>query len=401
MQIDLTAAIGDATGWGMSVAGLWRLMVLIGGVVAVAIGVALNENGIEHGRTLFIAGLPFLLGGVILLVLPRRRAARAEPSAVEAFDPVADVAAYWGMEYAAGHAKGIVKGRSVEVAMADELIRVRALASRALDMGLTVLRGGRPPGDARKEYTTGDPVFDAEYCVRVDEPPRAENLLTQRLREQLLTAHASLDDKGVELVVARCDPDALANLVRLGCKVAGELDRASPKVRCAEQLIAIRDAWQAYAEREKLATADTPLSMWGDKDGFKVQALAVRDAFQHFHFELRVDFPQPLGRGLALKPASATTQFDRSGEPIGHPAFDKVFLIKASDPTDAARLVGPETRAALLELRDAGLQLRASDEGLWAWVGFNPSHSNQVPDGLGRMVNIAKRIVSNAERFAR
>jgi hypothetical protein len=266
-------------------------------------------------------------------------------------------------------------------------------------MGLTVQRGGKAAGDARKEHTTGDPAFDAEYCVRVDEPGRAGNLLGERLRQQLLSAHASLDDAGVELALDSGDPDVVADAVRLACKVAGELDRASPKVPCAAPLREARDVWLAYAESQKLATAETPLAMWGDIDGLEVQALAVRDAFHQFHFELTANFPQSLARGLELKPGSSATQFDRSGDPIGHPAFDKVFILKAADPVDAARLAGPETREAMLELRDSGLQLRGNDRGLWAWVGFNRSNAALVPEGLSRMVKIAQRIRTNAERF--
>jgi hypothetical protein len=139
--------------------------------------------------------------------------------------------------------------------------------------------------------------------------------------------------------------------------------------------------------------------MWGQMGDITVSASSVRDSFQHFHFELTAHFAEPLGRGLELGPASAAKQFDRSTEPIGHPAFDKVFVLRAKDPQDAARLIGPESRAALLELRDTGLQLRASDRGLWAWVALNRSNPDRVPRGLTRMVQIAGRIRQNAERY--
>ena len=314
--------------------GRYRILVLIAGLAVIGIGVGLNESGVDFGRMLFIAGLPITVIGIGILVWPRR-APQVEVDLGE--DPIVLVAQHWGMTLAEGKASGMVKGRQVDLKLRDDdLIKIRALAVRALDMGLTVLRGGKPPGDARKEYSTGDTTFDTEYCVRVDEPERAENLLTERLRTQLLSAHASLSDKGVELLMPRVDADSLAEAVRLGCTVAGELDRASPKVRCAEPLADTRERWLAYAAERKLATADTPLSMWGQIDGFKVQVLAVRDAFQQFHFELTADFPSPLARGLSLKPASSATQFDRTGDPIGHPAFDKLFMLKATDPTDAA-----------------------------------------------------------------
>jgi hypothetical protein len=139
--------------------------------------------------------------------------------------------------------------------------------------------------------------------------------------------------------------------------------------------------------------------MWGEIDGLAVSATSVRDAYLQYHFELTANFAGPLGRALKLRPASSATPFDRSGDPVGHPAFDKFFVLKAADPVDAPRLVGPETREALLELRDSGIQVRINDDGLRAWAGLNRQVSDAVPQGLVRMAQIAGRITSNAGRY--
>src|SRR5690606_39953622 len=116
-------------------------------------------------------------------------------------------------------------------------------------------------------------------------------------------------------------------------------------------------------------------------------------------FELAVDFPEPLGRGLTMRPASSSTQFDRSGPPVGHPRFDRFYVLKADVPEDAGRLVGGETREAILELRDHGIQLRVTDKGLWAWVGFRRDDVEAVPKGIVKMVPIARRILDSAGRY--
>ena len=384
---------------------LTRALPLLVGLVVVGIGVALNETGVPVGRTVILVGLPVAIVGLIIIALPRRPAPPPEivdegPNAALA---VAAVVAHWELATRGGaDAKGIVKGRAVEISSEADTwpLLVRAASNRPLDMGLTVQRGGKPPGDARKEFVTGDPAFDAEYCVRVDEIDRAGNLLTERMRQQLLLAHASLDDDGVSILCGPCDGDSMIETVRLAVRVAAELDRASVRVPCAQALEAVRDEWQAFADEAKLATADTPLSMWGAIDGIEVTVQSVRDSFRNFHFEVTTSFREPLGRGFSLKPASSATQFDRTGEPVGHPAFDRNFSLSTTDPVDAARLMGPETRLAVLELRERGLQLRGNDERLWAWVGFNPSQPEQVPKGVQRMVQIAARIANNAERFA-
>lgn len=384
---------------------LLRALPLLVGLVVVGIGVALNETGVPLGRTVILVGLPVAIVGLIVIALPRRAAPPpvVVPEGPSATMAVAAVVARWELSTRGeADAKGIVKGRSVEITSEAGTwpLLVRAGSNRPLDMGLTVQRGGKPPGDARKEYVTGDPAFDAEYCVRVDEVDRAGNLLTDRMRQQLLLAHASLDDDGVSILCGPCDGDSMVETVRLAVRVAAELDRASVKVDCAQALAVIRDEWHAFAERAKLATTDTPLSMWGSIDGIEVTVQSVRDSFRNFHFEVTTSFPEPLGRGFSLKPASSATQFDRTGEPVGHPAFDRNFSLSTRDPVDAARLMGPETRLAVLELREWGLQLRGNDERLWAWVGFNPTQPEQVPKGVERMVQIATRIAHNAERFA-
>lgn len=392
----------SASGWP-----LWPVLLLIVGVAAGAVGVALNESGVSAGRVLILVGFSLAaVGGIVALV--RREGRAAPPPALPpesergAIATIAAAAPQLGLSLTEKSAAGSVNKRAIELRpeAGNTAIAVRAAVTRELDMGLSVTRG-RQPGDARKEVLSGDSAFDSLYCVRADEHERGLRILTDRLREQLAHAHAQLDDAGAQILVPPDDGEGLSNAIRLASRVAAELDRASNHVPCAESLRDVRGAWLAFAQKKSLATADTPLSMWGKVDGLQVSATAVRDAFQHFHFELVANFPAPLQRGLALKPASSATQFDRSGEPVGHPAFDKIFVIKSTDPTDSARLVGPETRQAILELRDMGLQLRAKDNGLWAWVGLNRSDPELVPRGLNRMVQIASRIVSNAERFPR
>ncbi|MCA9622433.1 MAG: hypothetical protein KC731_25600 [Myxococcales bacterium] len=380
-----------------------RALPLIFGLTALATGVALNETGISLGRTVILVGLPLALVGLIVIALPRKQLpAKVVYSGVPPAEAIAAATERWGLTVESPHrVRGRVRGRHAEITASKGRwpVRIYVAVQRPLDMGLTVQRGAKVPGDARKEHKTGDMAFDRDYCVRADETPRVDSLLTPRLREQLLSAHASLDDDGVEILLGESNGEAVIDTVRLAGWVASELERASVKVPPAEALVGTREAWLSFAQEQKLATADTPLSMWGTIEGVEVQARSVRDSFRNFHFELSAAFPQPLGRGLSLKPASSATQFDRTGEPVGHPAFDKNFSLSTTDSVDAARLVGPETRLALLDLRDAGLQLRADDEGLWAWVGFKPTEVDQVPHGLRRLAQIALRIAGNAERF--
>jgi hypothetical protein len=388
----------EASGWP-----LWPVLALIVGVAITALGVALNETGMSAGRVFILAGVPLAAAGGFFALWRRDRKGVMAPSAVahaSALATLEEAAARLGLIMEEGRAQGRMYKRRVELAAEadDAVIAVRACVARKLDMGLSVTQG-RLPGDARKELVSGDIAFDTAYAVRVDEPARASRLLTERLRSQLMSASAQLDDDGALLFLHGPDLEAVVAGIRLASKVAGELDRASGHVPCAEPLREVQVAWLAFAQQRHLASANTPLAVWGDIGGIAVSAVAVRDAFQHFHFELSADFPAPLGRGLVLKPASSSTQFARSGEPVGHPAFDKIFIVKANEATDAARLMGPETREAILALREQGLQMRAHDGGLWAWVGLNKNDLELVPRGLTKMAQIAARVLQNHERF--
>jgi hypothetical protein len=385
-----------------------RAAIVIVGMLLGIVGVVLTETGYAVGRTLILAGLPIGLVGVLTLLL-RREAPVVVPQpptgpgglTAEELTAIMQAAGVrLNLELVEGKLVGVHKGKRVEATAQIPVgpISVRAYVDRHLDLGLTVMRG-KPQGDARREVPLGDAEFDAAYCVLVDEPERAKSILTDRLKALLLKAEAEVDDAGVLLFMPGCDDASLHHALRLAVKMAHELERASAYARCAEPLQEARDAWHGFANAHHLATADTPLSIWGSIDGVEVSAVSVRDSFQHFHFELEANFAEPINRGLKLRPASSATQFDRSGEPVGHPAFDKVFLLKARDPSDAARLMGPETRSAMLEMRDGGLQMRASDDGLWAWVGLNRSDSTHVTVGLKRMVQVATRIAHNAARF--
>ncbi|RLB63419.1 MAG: hypothetical protein DRI90_06890 [Deltaproteobacteria bacterium] len=379
----------------------WRILAVVLGLALAAAGVVLIEAGHSSGRNLIFLGLPITIVALLVGVL-RRSQGPASEAVVTASVWVAmeQVAEREGFDLAPGRVAGTLKGHQVEATAEEPAgpVMIRCHADRQLDLGLVVARE-RPPGDARQDVAVGDDHFDEAYCVKVDEPERGRAILTERLRSLLLQMDARLDDSGVTLSLTDCNAASLYAAMRYAARVTSELDRASGGVACAKLLASARDSWLAFAQEHSLASADTPLAMWGEIAGLDVSAVAIRDAFKNFHYELTASFAEDLGRGLELRPASSTTRFDQSGEPVGHPAFDKIFVLKSRDALDATRLVGGETRNAMLELRDWGLQLRVRDTGLWAWVGFDPTNAEVVPKGLARMALVTKRIADNAERF--
>jgi hypothetical protein len=383
---------------------IWQTVVGVLGVTLVLMGVALGEGGVAESRWLMLIGLPLsaiaLVGG---LMYTRRKVIVDEPTAasVDMSQTMAALVAQSGLAIEDDKLTGVVKGKRVDAVLVTSSgpLRVTALLDRELDLGLSVTRG-QPPGDARPRIRVDDAAFENVFWTCADQAARVQALLTARLKELLLaTENVAVEDRGARLDVPLDSIGNLRDTLKVAARMANELERASTKAPCADALADVRQVWLDFAEEHALATADTPLSMWGQIEGVSVRALSIRDAYQHYHFEMTADFPEPLGRGLKLRPASSSTQFDRSGEPVGHPAFDKVFLLKSTDPVDAARLIGSESREAFLQLRDSGLQLRANDKQIWAWAALNINEPDRVPRGLFRMVTLVKRISDNAERF--
>ncbi|MEM1030482.1 MAG: hypothetical protein AAGN82_09035, partial [Myxococcota bacterium] len=369
-------------------------------------GVALNETGFDAGRIVLVAGFPIAFVGLFLAwrVGGSRSSSRApQPSGDAGATAVAQIAAHLGLrptEDGAGF-RGTFRERTTELfeeASPSPTFLIGGPLVRPLDAGLTVTRG-KPPGDARRESKTGDASFDAVYAVRVDEPERATALLSERLRRLLLEGDYRVDDQAVWRRVPRDDAATIEAAAVRTLKVAAEVERVAGPVPCAQLLRSARDAFARYAIERRLAIAETPLAMWGTMDGVAVTARAVRDAFQQYHYEIDVTFAKALGRGLFMGPASSSMQHDRGVEPVGHPKFDKHYVLKADPPEDAPRLIGRETRKILLALRERGVQVRVRDHGVWAWVGFHREQTDTVLGAVGELVVVASRIEANAARY--
>ncbi len=368
---------------------------IIAGVALVGLGVALNEAGIDAGRAVLVLGFPVAFIG---LFLAWRSSDAPKAPAGPTGPTVEEVASRLGLVAAEEGHRGTFRDRSVRLYGEGTGYLFGGKLIRPLDAGLTVTRG-KPPGDARRESKTRDPEFDAIYAVRVDEPDRANALLSERLRRLLLEGDYRVDD---DTVWRHIPPGPLEEVERASVralKVAAEIERVAGPVPCAEPLRHARDAFAAYAAERQLALAETPLSMWGGQGGVDLNVRAVRDAFQQYHYEVDVKFFKSLERGLVMNPASSSMQHDRSAEPVGHPKFDKYYVLKADMTDDASRLVGGETRKIILALRDRGVQVRVRDDGVWAWIGFHREQTQGVLDAVGDLVTIAQRIAANANRL--
>jgi hypothetical protein len=258
-----------------------------------------------------------------------------------------------------------VTGDSRQVA---ERLLVRVRLPKPLDVGLRVMTVAE--SDPRRPFSTGDAEFDRRFVCLADDAERGRALVSSALRAWLLDGpETEIADGGVTVAIGQTDAHRLDDALGYSLDITSELDSARQLTRAATSLRDVEQAWRALAPGLALRVDSTPLSAEGSCGRIRVEARACRDGFEQHHFELRAVFPVPLQVGLQLRPHSITHERGREADPLGDPAFDRVF-VAAAKSTPAQGLFDAEIRERLLALRHAGLQLHGDDRKLRAWYGF-------------------------------
>lgn len=278
--------------------------------------------------------------------------------------------------------------------MAERLL-MRVALPKPVDLGLSVRMAA--DSDPRKPFATGDAAFDARYVCTADEPERGRAMLTDAVRALMADGpETELGDGGVTVAVGVADAHRLGEALGYALDLTRALDEARPAVRGAIGLAEARTAWSAAAADMGLSFETTPLSVGGKLYGVPGDARAVRDSFSQYHFALRAAFVRPLYVGLMIKPHSFTHEHGREADPLGDPAFDRVFVATAKS-TPVLPLFDADVRQRLLGLRDAGLQIRGDDRALTAWLGFKKEELEVSVRLLAPLCDIAAAIVKRVE----
>lgn len=276
------------------------------------------------------------------------------------------------------------------------LLHVR-FANR-LDVGLRVTRSRQ--SDPRKPIPTGDSEFDAAYLALADEPERGRKLMSNELRRQLREGpETELSDTGVTVAIGEKDASRIGEAFEYALTLGRTLDAGRAALPAAESLGEFEAAWRTTGQGYALVVERTPLLARIDLGRIPAEVLAVRDGFGQFHFELRARFPFELGVSLGLRPQSMTNEHGRDAEPPNERAFDRLFSCTARDVHPTA-LFDTTARSKLVMLRNHGLQIRANDRIVSAWMGLRKDDPSAPVRHLWPLAEIADSIANKVETLA-
>ncbi len=238
--------------------------------------------------------------------------------------------------------------------------------TRPLALGLVVRRRGRSlpllRGRAAPDAAIGDPALDRLLHVQGDEPDRVRALFTPPVRQALRTLmdawpEIAITDRAVRVHLSRPEASAerLHLLVSAMLGLAEALEAARAQVAAPSRLDEVVQNLRATAERLGLDLEPAFPALSGQLEGRRVLVAARRD--QHgYSAVVRLWFRPHPATGLRLRPQTEPDGYWSVGQDIQFqdPGFDGRFVIKGWDPEQIRELLGPDARAALVELLALG-----------------------------------------------
>ena len=322
-------------------------------------------------------------------------------------DPLGGAAVALGLDRRGGTARGRVDGRFIEIetpvvpvpgSVAPVVLTGRV--EPALDLGLWVSApraAGPPPGRQAIRLRTGIALLDEGLAVAGDEEERVGALLLPIVGELAVC----FDPEGATEVVltdasVRCSRDGaaaemLASSARAIAALLGAIDHSRASVPVAVDLRAHAVAWRELASQRNLESTDTPLRLWGRIDGVEVSAEAVRVSRGRHRIDVVARLVEPLRVALSVRPRGL---LDGEGLTLGDSALDGSFVAAAADRAALGKLLDPDVRRRLLDLRDLAPEI--ADDGVTLRTRGLPSEPRQVAVLLSAAHALVQRLRENA-----
>jgi hypothetical protein len=282
---------------------------------------------------------------------------------------------------------------------------VSAALRMSLDLGLNLRRHGFFNNMFHKsaDVEVGHRAFDDAFIVSADEASRVMLLFDAKLR-QLLLQHLSqkhdfsLTDHGVsvECVGETRDRQWLSWAIELCARATSKMDIARSNVPPAAPLAHHRHAWRAYATANGMACMDTPLCMWGDISGQKVQANAVRTAPGVYELEVSLKFAEELGLGLGIEPTGLMDKvavfFGSQDHRFDDLVFDDTFRVKVTAVDQVDQVLDQNMRGQLMMLHSNVGPLSLDDAGIAVRLPNVPRDPAIVPRTVQKMIGVAETL---------
>lgn len=334
-------------------------------------------------------------------------------------DAWARVAHGLGLQVAGGVVFGRLNGQQVslrtEVRGSGKSKKTYTVVASALtlplDLGLRVTQQGffddaLATLGLKSDVMIGDPVFDASFVIGADEPHRVKALLTPELKHALSTSSAEslmLTDVGFSMSRLGVESDErwLVWALRTAADVLAKVKEARKRVPPASPLAEHRAEWKRFAAATGLRRMSTPLCMWGELEGTRISAHAVRVGPLAYRMEVTVHFDLPLHLGLLIRPGGAFDElasfFGSQDHRLRDPVFDSTFVVKAARPERLAEVFDEETRRRLVDLNRRCGAIQVNDEGLTLRSASMAATPRAIPPLVGHLREVAKRISESAE----
>jgi hypothetical protein len=281
--------------------------------------------------------------------------------------------------------------------------------SLPLDLGLRVTKQGFLDDTLaslglKRDIKIGDPAFDAAFSIEADEPDRVRALLTPGLKQALwaLPEPFMLSDSGFSMSTqgAIDDEKWLVWALRAAANVAAQMKEARKRVPVASPLAGHRAEWKRFAASVGLSRMSTPLCMWGDLEGTRISARAVRVGPLAYQMEVQVYFALPLHMRLFVRPAGTfddvATFFGREDHRLNDPAFDPAFVVQSARADRLPEVLDEGARRRLMDLNRRFGAVQVSDEGISIRSASMTADPRAIPALVGHLRETAKRISENA-----
>lgn len=246
---------------------------------------------------------------------------------------------------------------------------VRGVLELAVPMGLglRIQSHRRSWRRQRQEQEgTGDGEFDQRLTVRAINEERANLLLTEPVRECLRalasrTTQVDVSDHWIRVQLARpfTSDHALLSLIEDLRRTADALEQARLDLPCPPQLEDGVAAWASLAKRLGLELYPHIPAIDGTFEGYEVRIHSSLGP-SGFRADLRLAFPTHRTLGLRIEVQDGPDGFWSVGQDIqfGDQRFDEAYVIKGYDPAAIRATLGPEARAAILDISSGTMVVR-------------------------------------------
>lgn len=271
--------------------------------------------------------------------------------------------------------RGVVEGQKVRARWSDRGAPVEALLDPPLDLGLDVKRMGFTPRvSLHHKLWLDDPNWDMEVDALCDEPRRGATLFASDARRAVLGLNATnveteVTDEHVRVFVMQVYGESLVRALLGVARTAGLIDKARRALPPASALDEHAAHTHLFANKNGLATSDTPLGAWGDVRGARLHVSFPRTgARRHDVLAQITPLDGRLGPGLLVRPETfvdrARTFFGGQDLTTGDPVFDPAFLVQAVEAERTVAALDGDVRALLLDLRRTFEIVTLDDQGL-------------------------------------